>query len=244
MIEPLFLFVVFALFVSAFIKGSMGLGFSTIGLAILANVIELKTAISIVILPSLFSNILVMVDAGNFRLSLKTFFWMFFMAAPGMAIGLLLLHQTDGAVSISILAAVLIFYGVWGLVNHRFKIDDAFIPKMNPVIGFLTGAVNGATGSQIFPIMPYLLSLNISKDMLVQSINVSFTLCSLIMLSSLLYTGMLDTGSILRYSLGLIPVAIGIYLGNLVRKKIRDDLFKRLVMVLIILLGLLLLVPG
>ena len=219
----------------------MGLGFSTIGLAILANVIDLKTAISIVILPSLFSNILVMIDAGNFKLSLKTFFWMFFMAVPGMAIGLQLLHQPNNALSVSVLAVVLILYGIWGMANHRFTIDDRFIPKLNPIIGFLTGAVNGATGSQIFPIMPYLLSLNISKDMLVQSINLSFTLCSLIMLSSLLFTETLDTQSMLRYSLGLIPVAIGIYLGNSVRKKINDDLFKRLVMLLIIVLGLLLL---
>jgi uncharacterized membrane protein YfcA len=241
MLEPSFFFVLSALIFSAFVKGSLGLGFSTIGLAILANVIELKTAISIVILPSLIANIIVMIDAGNFRTSLNQFLWMFLMAMPGMAVGLLVLHQTDNSLSIYILAAVLILYGIWGLANHRFSIDRAWIPRLNPIVGFITGSVNGATGSQIVPIMPYLLSLNLSKDVLVQTINLSFTLSSLIMLGSLFFTGTLETESLVRYSLGIIPVALGVWLGNKVRKRIPEDLFKRLVMVLIIALGLLLL---
>ena len=95
--EPVFIFVIFALILSAFIKGSLGLGFSTICLAILANVIELKTAISIVVLPSLLSNLIVMIEAGNFRVSVKQFLSMILMSAPGMAIGLQLLRQSDNS---------------------------------------------------------------------------------------------------------------------------------------------------
>ncbi len=239
--DSIFFFVIFALVLSAFIKGSLGLGFSTICLAILANVIELKTAISIVVLPSLLSNIIVMIDAGNVSISLKKFASMIFMAVPGMFIGLQLLSQADNTMSITVLATVLIIYGCWGWVNHRFKLDDLYIPRLNPFIGFITGGVNGATGSQIFPIMPYLLSLNISKDVLVQTINLSFTLNSLIMLGFLYTMGTLDTDSIATYSLGVIPVALGVWLGGKVRKRIPEELFKRAVMILIICLGLLLL---
>lgn len=239
--EPIFLFVLFALLVSAFIKGSLGLGFSTIGLAILANVIDLKTAISIVILPSLISNLMVMLETGNFRLSAKTFAWMFIMAVPGMALGLQLLRQPDNTASVSILAIVLVIYGVWGLLNRQFQIDAKRMPLLNPIVGFLTGAVNGATGSQIFPIMPYLLSLNISKEVMVQTINMSFTLSSLIMLASLAAMGTLDTKSILTYSLGIVPVVIGVWVGGKVRKRLSEERFKKAVMLLIIVLGVLLL---
>ena len=239
--EPIFIFVIFALVLSAFIKGSLGLGFSTICLAILANVIELKTAISIVVLPSLLSNVIVMIDAGNFKISLRHFFSMILMAVPGMLLGLQLLRQNDNSASIFVLAVVLIVYGCWGWVNHQFKIDDKNIQKLNPVIGFITGTVNGATGSQIFPIMPYLLSLNISKDVLVQTINISFTLNSLIMLGFLFRMDTLDTDSIITYSLGIIPVVIGVWLGGKVRRRIPEHRFKQAVMVLVVALGLLLL---
>jgi len=241
MTEPIFFFVLFALVLSAFIKGSLGLGFSTICLAILANVIELKTAISIVLLPSLISNVIVMLEAGNFRLSLKTFSTMLLMTLPGLALGMLLLHQDDNSLSVSILAVVLIVYGCWGWANRQFTIDQKYIPKLNPIVGLLTGCVNGATGSQIFPIMPYLLSLSISKNLLVQTINMSFTMGSLIMLTSLILTNNLQTESVVTYALGVIPVSIGVWLGGKVRKRLPEERFKQAVMLLIILLGILLL---
>ncbi|MEM7358794.1 MAG: sulfite exporter TauE/SafE family protein [Pseudomonadota bacterium] len=241
MTDPIFYFVLFALISSAFIKGSLGLGFSTICLAILANVLELKTAISIVVIPSLISNVMVMIEAGNFRVSLRTFAWMLLMAVPGMLVGLQILRQADNSLSLTILSGVLVIYGCWGLLNRHFRIDERLIPRLNPVIGFFTGTVNGATGSQIFPIMPYLLSLNISKDVLVQTINMSFSLSSLIMLSALYYMNALDTASLFTYSLGIVPVMAGVWLGGKVRRRLSEQRFRQAVMVLIIVLGVLLL---
>ena len=119
--------------------------------------------------------------------------------------------------------------------------SEMCIRDRNPVVGLTTGIVNGATGSQIFPIMPYLLSLNINKDVLVQTINLSFTLNSLIMLGFLYSMDALHTDSIITYSLGVIPVAIGVWLGGRVRKRLPEKRFKQAVMMLIISLGLLLL---
>lgn len=241
MADSHFIFVLLALSFSAFIKGSLGLGFSTICLAILANVIELKTAISIVVLPSLLSNLIVMYQAGNLRISLKRFYLLIICALPGMLIGLQALRLEDNQFSIQVLGGVLIIYGVWGWFNHRFEIQRALEKPLNPLIGIFTGMINGATGSQIFPVMPYLLSLNISKDVLVQTINLSFTLNSLVMLVFLISIDRLDTSSILNYSLGIIPVAIGVWIGGRFRKRIPEQSFKRLVMLLIVTLGVVLL---
>ena len=241
MFEPLVLFIFAALIFSAFIKGSLGMGFSTICMAILANVIELKTAISLVLLPSLTSNLMVMFAAGNFRLCLRTFASLLIMAVPGMLIGFQLLKQSDNTISVVLLALVLMFYGVWGLKNHALRLDSRWVPRLNPIVGLLTGTVNGATGSQIFPIMPYLLSLQVSKDVLVQTMNMSFTLCSIVMLLGLVQMGTLDTQSMLTYSLGIIPVMFGVWLGDKVRQRLSDERFRKSVMLLIITLGGLLL---
>ncbi len=236
-----FIFVLIALSFSAFIKGSLGLGFSTICLAILANIIELKTAISIVVLPSLLSNLIVMLQAGNLRISLNRFYLLILCALPGMLIGLQVLRMDDTQFSIQVLGAVLIVYGLWGWFNHRFEIQHELEKTLNPIVGVFTGVINGATGSQIFPIMPYLLSLTISKDVLVQTINLSFTLNSLVMLGFLVSIDQLDTGSILNYSLGIVPVTIGVWLGGKLRSRIPEKSFKRLVMLLIVTLGAVLL---
>lgn len=231
-------FVIFAICLSAFIKGALGLGFSTICLAILANAIPLKDAIAIVLIPSLLSNIQVMIDAGHFRISIKTFWPMLLGAVIGMMFGLQILINTDIRISVAILGAVLIIYGVWGYLNQTFRIRDELIPRLNPFIGLTTGIVNGATGSQIFPIMPYLLSLNISKEMLVQTINLSFTISSLIMLSTMWSLGVINASLALSYSMAVIPVVVCVWLGNKLRARFSDTLFRRLVMLLIIALGI------
>ena len=235
-------YVVAALIVSAFIKGSLGLGFSTICLAILVHVIDLKTAISIVLLPSLLSNLIVMVDAGQFRISLRLFWTMLAMAIPGMWIGLQLLRSPENSFSLLILAVVLVVYGVWGYRNRTFRVADEYRPKLNPIVGLSTGMINGATGSQIFPIMPYLLSLSINKEVLVQTINMSFTLCSLIMLLALYSYDFLDVESGVAFSLSVVPVALGVWLGNKARQRMHDDLYRRLAMLLMVLLGVLLII--
>lgn len=240
--DPILLsFVIFAICLSAFIKGALGLGFSTICLAILANAIPLKDAIAIVLIPSLLSNIQVMIDAGHFRISVKVFWSMLLSSIIGMMFGLQILVNADIRISVSILGAVLIIYGIWGYFNQTYRLRDELIPRLNPFVGLSTGIVNGATGSQIFPIMPYLLSLNISKEMLVMTINLSFTISSLIMLLTMWNLGVINTSLALSYSMAVIPVVICVWLGYKLRKRFSESLFRRLAMLLIIALGLALL---
>lgn len=230
-------FILFALCFSAFVKGSLGLGFSTVCLAILANAIDLKVAISIVLIPSMLSNLIVMQSVGHFRVSLRQFWPMFLTTLLGMSIGLTILTQTNNDLSKGLLGLALIAFGLWSYWNRSSRIRDDLIKKLNPPMGFLTGIVNGATGSQIFPIMPYLLSLNISKEIFLQTINLSFTFCSIIMMFTLWQVDALDINSLIKYSLGVIPVALGVWLGGKVRKRLSENRFRQMVMLLIILLG-------
>jgi len=241
----LLIFIAIAILFSAFVKGALGLGFSTICLAILANLIDIKLAIAIILIPSMVSNLVVMFDAGHWKVSFKLFWTMLLTAVIGMMAGLQILRQEDNSLSINLLGCALILYGCYGLYSYYkkrpFSIKDSSIPKLNPLIGITTGAINGATGSQIFPIMPYLLALNISKDMLIQTINMSFTISSVVMLMALFYMGAIDTSFTLKSSIGILPMLLGIYLGNKVRKRIPEENFKALAMALIIVLGILLL---
>ncbi len=230
-------FIVFALCFSAFIKGALGLGFSTICLAILANVLDLKVAISIVLIPSVLSNLIVMYSVGHFRISVQQFWPMLLATLFGMLIGLLILTKTDNTLSKGLLGAVLVIYGIWSYFNKTFRVKNSLINTLNPPVGFFTGMVNGSTGSQIFPVMPYLLSLNISKEVLLQTINLSFTLCSIIMLLTLWKIDAFDSHAAIKYSLGIFPVAAGVWLGGNLRKKLSDHRFRQTTMLLIIMLG-------
>lgn len=234
--EPLIVAYAFATFLfAAFLKGTAGLGFATTCLGIMASYMDLRLAIPLVILPSLLSNAMVMLDAGGFVAIFKRFWVMYIAAVPGLMIGLWILGSGDTALPRVVLGVSMFLYGVWGIWGGTFSLPHT--SAWAGLVGVSTGLVNGLTGSQIMPILPYLMSLDISKDELVQAINTSFTLSSVIMLVGLGRLGLLGIEIITVSFVGVVPVAAGIWLGGKVRRLLPEAVFRKIVLVMIALLG-------
>jgi uncharacterized membrane protein YfcA len=228
--------VVPAVALAAFLKGITGLGFSTICLALLASVVDLRLAIPMIIIPSLSSNVLVMVQAGEFRATLIRFKWLYVAAIPGLGLGLLMLSSAAPRELGGALGFVLVLYAVFALINPSFRIASPWAERLAAPTGFMTGIINGATGSQVMPALPFLMSLGLGRDALVQAINISFTLGSLVMLGGLARLGFLDWKLLGLSALGIIPVWLGIKLGSWVRVRLPESWFR--IGVLIMLIGL------
>ena len=226
-----------AFFAAAFLKGITGLGFSTICLPILTTFLDLKTSIPLVIVPSLSSNVLVMVQAGRFGEALRRFWPLYVSAIPGVVLGVSVLTSVKGSLSRAILGGVLFLYALWAL-----RAKDEGLPKhveawLTGPVGFITGVVNGVTGSQVMPILPFLLALKLHKDLFVQAINLSFTLSSLIMLALLSRVGLLTVNLVSMAVLGIAPVALGIVLGGRLRRALPEDGFRKAVLVFLLVIG-------
>jgi len=223
--------------VSAFLKGFTGLGFSTICLGILAMFMDLKLAIPLVFLPSLCSNIIVMVQAGRFFEALRRFWPLFLSALPGLVIGILLLSHSSSEGPRALLGVVMLSYGIWALKNEIVPISGRQEKLLLAPVGFVSGIVNGVTGSQLMPIMPFLLSVKMERDIFIQTINCAFTLNTLVMLAGLGKLGLVTLPVLYLSGAGIIPVALGIFLGGLLRKRVTDVIYRKAVLVLLVIMG-------
>ncbi|MBW2520460.1 MAG: sulfite exporter TauE/SafE family protein [Deltaproteobacteria bacterium] len=232
-----YIFILAAYVVAAFIKGLTGIGFSTSCLPIMALRMDLKVAIPLVIVPSIVSNLAVMVQAGQFRESLKRFWPMYLASIPGLLLGLTILVAIKTSLAKAVLGLVLIVYALWALSNKSFSLSALWEQRLKVPTGFLTGFVNGLTGSQVMPSLPYLLSLKLHKNDFVQSINISFTLSSLVMLLGMKHAGYLPPSSLITAILGLIPVLITIYFAGRVQKKLSGDSHRQLVLGFLMFMG-------
>jgi len=222
-------------FFAAFLKGTAGLGFATTCLGVMAAYLDMRLAIPLVIIPSLLANGMVMIDAGGFGRVWKRFWLMYAAAVPGLCAGLWLLGSSTSALPRAVLGAAMILYAAWGLWGGNLHLRHT--PFTAVGVGLSTGLVNGLTGSQIMPILPYLISLDITKDELVQAINTSFTIASVIMLLGLGRLGLLSADAMLVSAVGVIPVGLGIWLGGRIRRLLPEPVFRQVVMVLLLLLG-------
>lgn len=232
-----YIFILLAYVVAAGIKGLTGVGFSTSCLSIMALRLDLKVAIPLVIFPSIVSNIGVMIQAGHFREALRRF-WLFYLAAiPGLAIGLSILVVVNVGVAKALLGFILTAYAIWALSNKSFSLSTKWERILKSPAGFLTGFINGLTGSQVMPSLPYLLSLDIGRNLFVQAINISFTLSSLVMLVGMKYWGYLPVSTSLLAVGGIVPVLIALYFAGKLQSKLTGTSHRQLVLIFLLVTG-------
>lgn len=233
-------FILTAYVVAAAIKGLTGIGFSTSCLPIMALRLDLKIAIPLVIIPSIVSNIAVMIQAGRFREAIGRFWPLYAASVPGLLIGLAVLVAINADAAKAILGLVLIGYAVWALSNKSFSLSRERERTLKIPTGFFTGFVNGITGSQVMPVLPFLLSLDLHKNSFVQALNISFTLSSLIMLFGLNQLGYLPANTFLVAVIGLIPVLTTIFFTGRLQHRLTGALHRRLILGFLLIMGLIL----
>lgn len=239
---PDYTFILIAYVVAAAIKGLTGIGFSTSCLPIMALRLDLTMAIPLVIVPSIVSNLAVMVQAGGFREAVRRFWPLYLSSLPGLMAGLAILVAIDAGAAKAILGLVLIAYAVWALSNASFALSAKWERALKMPVGLGTGFVNGLTGSQVMPVLPYLLSLNLDKNAFVQAINISFTLSSLVMLFGMNQLGYLSAKTFMLAIASLLPVLLTVFLAGRLQRRLSGAWHRRLVLGFLLVMGAILLV--
>lgn len=207
-------------------KGVTGLGFSTTCLPFLTLAVGLKEALPLVIIPSLCSNLVVMRGAGRFGETLRRFWPMLLATAPGVAAGLWALALVDGRDAAGALGAVLIAWCALALAMPDLHVPFRWERIAAPVSGFLTGVVNGLTGSQVMPLMPFLMALRLDRNVLVQASNYSFTLSSVIMAVGLNRLGLFTGDAVVVSFVGTVIAFWGVRNGERLRARLAPQTFR------------------
>lgn len=224
-------------------KGVTGLGFSTTCLPILALLIGLKEALPLVVIPSIYSNIVVMRQAGRFGETVGRFWPMLLALLPGLALGLWILAFIDGVIAGAILGIMMIVWSAFSFTKPELFVAAHRERSLAPVAGFVTGTINGVTGSQVMPMVPFMMMLQLERNLFLQAVNCSFTLSSLVMALGLGTLGLFSWEDVLISLIGVCFVTMGVSLGGAIRNRLSETLFRNGVLVMLLLLGLGLIAP-
>jgi len=82
-------------------------------------------------------------------------FWLLFVAAvPGVLAGLWLLYTVVSRLAAAVLGCVIVGYCTFAFASSHFHLPANLEKPLSPVVGFVTGLINGLTGSQIIPVLP------------------------------------------------------------------------------------------
>jgi hypothetical protein len=223
---------------AGFIKGVVGLGLPTVAVGLLSLAMTPAQAAALMVVPSFITNV--------WQLATGPSLWPLLRRLRAMLVGVCLgtwaagalLHETTTANhATTALGIALFLYGIAGLSHVRLRTSPRTEVWLSPVIGGITGAVSAATGVFVIPAVPYLQSLGLEKEELIQALGVSFTVSTLALAPVLIRGRALEMPVALVSLLALLPALAGMLLGQYVRAKIRATVFRLYFFVGLVLLG-------
>ena len=130
----------------------------SICLPFVSSFIDIAVAIPLLIISSLASNVILIAQTKRFGVSVRRFWPLYISAFPGIYIGVRLLYQTGNTIAKAVLGALSIAYSLYLLLNFNITVMGKYERFLNVPVGFVNGFLNGLTGTQVMPMLPYLIS--------------------------------------------------------------------------------------
>jgi uncharacterized protein len=232
----------FGLTFAGLIKGVTGIGYASCALPFLATAVGLKQAIALVVLPAMISNILVVCTTPHLRETLRRFWPLYVATLPGTAVGLFFLVWVDQRTSTLCLGLLIIASAMFGIARPAWTLAKPLVGPLQIPVGLLNGFLTGLTGSQVLPLVPYLMALQMDSDRTVQAINLAITITSAFMLVGLSQSGVMTAPSLGLSVAAVLPAIAGIYIGTKARALIPISRLRLIIQIVLALLGIILVV--
>lgn len=232
------LFIALTFVVAGFAKGMVGVGLLTVAMGLLSLIMAPAMAAAMLIIPAMVTNVWQLVTGPSLRMLARRLATMMVMICIGTAAGIGILTGTSSSLASGTLGAALAVYGVVALAAPRFTVPPRAERWLAPWIGLLTGLLTGATGVFAIPAVPYLGSLGLDKNELIQAMGLSFTVSTLALAAGLAWTGHFKLEAAGYSVLAVAPALAGMFLGQWARNRLDPVAFRRWFLVSLIALGL------
>ena len=235
--EPTLLIIALVFLAAGGIKGVVGFGLPTLSLAVFVLLAPLPTAMALMLLPSLVTNIWQALQGGHlvalclrFRLLFITAFGAIFLTAgfvtPDLEQALrLLLGMTIG------LYALVTWLGLkLSFVHGRER-------GAGLAAGILNGCLTGLTGAFVVPGVFYLQAAGLDRNQLVQAMGILFTVSTLGLLLALGDGGHFSQDEARTSAWGILPAIVGMVAGQRLRHRMPEALFRQVFLLALAALG-------
>lgn len=224
--DPILLLVASTFLLAGLVKGVIGLGLPTVAMGLLGLAMPPAEAAAMLLVPSLVTNVWQLLTGPRFGGLVRRLWPMMLGIACGTLAGSGVIASPAAHAATAGLGAALLLYGIMGLARPRLRVPPVAEPWAGPLVGVMTGLVTGATGVFVIPAVPYLGSLGLERDDLVQALGLSFTVSTLALAGGLALHGALPLAATSASLLALVPALAGMSLGGWLRARVRPATFR------------------
>ncbi len=219
------------------VKGVIGLGLPTVSLAVLAVALDLTNAMALLLVPSFVTNVWQAMVGGNGRDLLRRIWLFLLVAAITVRLGASALTRVEFSLLTALLGLLLAAYAAANLLGLRFEVEARREKWAGPLVGLVNGVLTGMTGSFVVPGVMYLQALGLSRDALIQAMGMLFTVSTLALAFSLQANDLLRLEHGALSTMALAPAMAGMIIGQRIRSKLSEQMFRKIFFLSILALG-------
>ncbi len=218
-----------ALFLAGGVKGIIGLGLPLTALSIIGAVADLRLAIALIAIPIVATNIYQAFDGGRAMEMLRRYWVINLCSVVGTVIGAQILFIVDPDILTTTLGVVVIVYVAINATGFAIRISDSASHWAAPPLGILSGLLTGTTGSVGIPIALYLQAQRLDKESFLRAIALTFLISASMLVIALMEKGAIGKETALVSAASLIPAFAGMAIGQRLRGRLSEDLFRKFV---------------
>lgn len=227
-----------AFLAAGIVKGGVGMGLPPAAVSLMTLALPLSEALALMTVPTLVTNLWQASWGGNFRALLRRFWPLGAALAGAVLVSALALRSLGSPAANAWLGVLLVVFSLVALTAWRPRVPRRFEPWANPLCGVASGAIGGVTGIAAVPFLPYMQSLELTKDELVQALGILFIFFTAAISLALFDAGALHGGNLGASALAVLPTGAGMWLGQKLRRVLPPEAFRRVFLVVLLGLGL------
>ncbi|MBT3532535.1 MAG: sulfite exporter TauE/SafE family protein [Rhodospirillaceae bacterium] len=231
-------------FLAGTVKGTIGLGLPSVTMAVLTLIIDIPTAMAFLLVPSFATNLWQATVGGHGRAIVRRIWPFLFMATLTVWLGAQALTRINLSYLSVLLGLLLIVYGTVSLAGPRLTLSRRREIWAGPIAGMFNGLLAGMTGSFAVPGVMFFQAIGLPRDKMVQAMGILFTASTLALAIALRDSGLLSLAQGQMSAVALLPALLGMALGQRIRRRLSEQLFRRIFFAALPLMGLFIIIKA
>ena len=233
-----------AFFIGGTVKGILGIGMPLVVVPILAFAMDPRIAVAMMTVPTLSSNIWLVIRGGRFGGSMARFWALFLMLVVATLVGLQLIVRVDPSLVSLLLGCMVILFVVSRLLPFQQKISPRTERWMSPSVGSFAGIIGGVSNFFGPPLIAYFVALRLPKDEFVAVIALAFVIGGLPLYGGLAIYSFLTIEVFVASAVAAVIALLGVAAGSRLRHRFSQVFFERLLFVFLFAMGVTLIQRG
>lgn len=224
--------------IAGVIKGTLGIGLPTVSVGIMSQFLPPHTAIAIVVFPIVVSNFWQVVRERAGIETVRRYWLLIVTLVVSLWLTTFFVVRTSPELLLAAIGVAIVTFAATSLFGKTPELPERYEKPAQFVAGTSAGILGGLTSIWAPPIVTYMLARRTGPSEFVKAVGLFLFVGSIPLMVGFWQAGML-TGNIAGISaIMVVPTVVGFTFGEVLRRRMSPDTFRKVLLWMFLLMGL------